>query len=47
MKQPHKKSKGQSFEAVLIGKQIRYLRRIKEMSQQSLAKQVGVSDWQN
>jgi DNA-binding XRE family transcriptional regulator len=41
---PQKKSKGRSYEAMLIGKQIRYLRRIKEISQQSLAKQVGVSE---
>ncbi len=38
-----KKQKPQSFEAVLIGKQIRYLRRIKDISQETLAKQVGVT----
>ena len=32
-----------SFEALLIGKQIRYLRRVKDMSQATLAKKVGVS----
>src|SRR6266436_4891141 len=37
------KQKGRSFEAVLIGKQIRYLRRIKDISQETLAKQVGVT----
>jgi len=31
------------FEAVLIGKQIRYLRRIKDISQEALAKQTGVT----
>jgi transcriptional regulator with XRE-family HTH domain len=35
--------KGRSFEAVLIGKQIRYLIRIKDMSQETLSKQVGVT----
>jgi len=35
--------KGRLFEAVLIGKQIRYTRRIKEINQESLAKQVGGS----
>ena len=44
MKPPQKKSKKRSFEAVLIGKQIRYLRRIKDISQVSLAKHVGVSE---
>ena len=44
MVQVQKKSKGRSFEAVLIGKQIRYLRRIKEISQVSLAKQAGVTE---
>ena len=31
------------YEAFLIGKQIRYYRRIKEMSQKQLASKVGVS----
>ena len=37
------KQKGRPFEAVLIGKQIRYLRRIKDISQETLAKQTGVT----
>ena len=37
------KTRNASFEAVLIGKQIRYLRRIKDMSQEALAKQTGVT----
>ena len=37
------KQKGRPFEAVLIGKQIRYLRRIKDISQETLAKQAGVT----
>jgi DNA-binding XRE family transcriptional regulator len=36
-------SKKPSFEALVIGKQIRYLRRVKDMSQLTLAKKVGVS----
>ena len=44
MIQSSKKSKKQSFEAAVIGKQIRYLRRIKEISQVSLAQHVGVSE---
>ncbi len=37
------KQKGNSFEAILIGHQIRYLRRVKDMSQSTLAEDVGVS----
>ena len=37
------RSKARPFEAVLIGKQIRYLRRIKDVSQETLAKQAGVT----
>ena len=37
------KQKNQSFEGVLIGRQIRYLRRIKEVSQETLANQCGVT----
>ncbi|HYT46427.1 MAG TPA: helix-turn-helix transcriptional regulator [Methylomirabilota bacterium] len=37
------KQKGKSFEAVIIGHQIRYVRRVKDMSQQTLAENVGVS----
>ena len=43
MIQARKKQPKRSFEAVLIGKQIRYLRRIKDISQQTLAKQAGVT----
>jgi transcriptional regulator with XRE-family HTH domain len=43
MSQAHKYQPKQVFEAVLIGKQIRYLRRIKDISQETLAKQVGVT----
>jgi DNA-binding XRE family transcriptional regulator len=35
--------KAQSYEAMLIGHQIRYLRRVKDMSQKTLAQKVGVS----
>jgi DNA-binding XRE family transcriptional regulator len=38
-----KAKKKQGYEAFLIGKQIRYYRRIKEMSQRQLAYKVGVS----
>ncbi len=44
MNQARPKSPKKLFEAVLIGKQIRYLRRIKEISQVTLAKQVGVTE---
>ena len=44
MVKPQKKSRKRSFEAVLIGKQIRYLRRMKDISQQALAKHVGVTE---
>ena len=37
------KQKGKSFEAVIIGHQIRYLRRVKDMSQTTLAQKAGVS----
>jgi len=37
------KQKGKSFEAVIIGHQIRYVRRVKDMSQSTLAQKVGVS----
>ena len=37
------KQKGKSFEAVIIGHQIRYVRRVKDMSQTQLAQKVGVS----
>ena len=43
MLSPHKKQKGRAFEAVVIGKQIGYLRRIKDISQETLAKQCGVT----
>ena len=36
-------SKKPSFEALVLGKQIRYLRRVKDISQATLAKKVGVS----
>ena len=42
MIQAPKKQPKRPFEAVLIGKQIRYLRRIKDLSQETLSKQVGV-----
>ena len=35
--------KSKLYEAVLMGHQIRYLRRIKEMSQKTLAAKIGVS----
>ena len=38
-----KKQQKRPYEAVLIGKQMGYLRRIKDMSQETLAKQVGVT----
>ncbi len=38
-----KLKKGASYEALLIGKQIRYLRRTKELSQATLAKKTGVT----
>ena len=38
-----KKQPKHPYEAVLIGKQIRYLRRIKDISQETLAKQTGVT----
>ena len=38
-----KQPKGRAYEAVLIGNQIRYLRRMKDMSQATLAQKVGVS----
>ena len=37
------KQKGKSYEAIVIGHQIRYLRRVKDMSQSTLAQKVGVS----
>jgi transcriptional regulator with XRE-family HTH domain len=37
------KSKKKQYEAVMIGSQIRHLRRVKDMSQQTLAQKVGVS----
>ena len=40
MEKPKRK---RAYEAILIGKQIRYYRRIKEMSQRQLAYKVGVS----
>ncbi len=43
MNQARTKSTKKLFEAVLIGKQIRYLRRIKEISQETLAKKVNVT----
>lgn len=43
MIQPHTRHPKKIFEAVLIGKQIRYLRRIKDISQETLAKQCGVT----
>jgi len=43
MNQARTKRPKQLFEAVLIGKQIRYLRRIKDISQETLAKQIGVT----
>ena len=43
MNQAQKKRPKQLFEAMLIGKQMRYLRRIKDISQETLAKQVGVT----
>ena len=43
MNQARQKRPKQLFEAVLIGKQIRYLRRIKDISQETLAKQCGVT----
>ena len=43
MIQAPKKQQKHPFEAVLIGKQIRYLRRIKDISQETLAKQTGVT----
>ena len=43
MNQARTKLQKHPFEAVLIGKQIRYLRRIKDISQETLAKQVGVT----
>lgn len=38
-----RKPKAKSYEATLIGHQIRYLRRIKDMSQKTLAGKVGVT----
>jgi transcriptional regulator with XRE-family HTH domain len=35
--------KGRAYEAVIIGHQIRYLRRIKDMSQKTLAQKVDVT----
>jgi ribosome-binding protein aMBF1 (putative translation factor) len=35
--------KGKPYEAILIGHQIRYLHRIKEMSQKNLAAKIDVS----
>src|SRR5437870_11245274 len=43
MIQAPKKQSKRPYEAVLIGKQIRYLRRIKDISQETLAKQIGVT----
>ncbi|HYT41012.1 MAG TPA: helix-turn-helix transcriptional regulator [Methylomirabilota bacterium] len=37
------KQKAKSYEALLIGHQIRYMRRVKDMSQKTLAENVGVS----
>ncbi len=37
------KHKGTSYEAIIIGHQIRYLRRVKDLSQKTLAQKVGVS----
>lgn len=37
------KQKAKSYEAIMIGHQIRYVRRVKDMSQQTLAQTVGVS----
>lgn len=36
-------TKGKPFENLLIGHQIRHLRRVKDMSQKSLAANIGVS----
>ena len=36
-------TKGKAFEALVIGHQIRYLRRVKDMSQKTLAAKIGVS----
>ena len=36
-------AKGKAYEAIVIGHQIRYLRRIKDMSQKTLAQKIGVS----
>src|SRR2546421_11767724 len=43
MIQAQKKQPKKVFEAVLIGKQLRYVRRIKDISQETLAKQCGVT----
>ena len=37
------KQKGKSFEAILVGHQIRHIRGVKDMSQSTLAQNVGVS----
>jgi DNA-binding XRE family transcriptional regulator len=37
------KQKAKSYEAILIGHQVRYVRRVKDMSQQTMAEKVGVS----
>jgi len=43
MSQARKKQPKRVFEAVLIGKQIRHVRRIKDISQETLAKHTGVT----
>lgn len=35
--------KGKPYEAIVIGHQIRYLRRVKDMSQKTLAQKIGVT----
>jgi DNA-binding XRE family transcriptional regulator len=37
------KTRAKSYEAMVIGHQIRYLRRVKEISQKTLAANIGVS----
>ncbi len=37
------KSRAKSYEAMVIGHQIRYLGRVKDMSQKTLAQKIGVS----
>jgi transcriptional regulator with XRE-family HTH domain len=38
-----KRQKGKAYEAIIIGHQIRYLRRAKDMSQETLAEKIRVS----